>query len=1258
MKMQSYHQVFKSFGSALLCGLLLTAPGAAQAASGTWTNAVDAPDNFWSVGTNWLDNIVADGAGSTATFGNELAAAVTVSLDTSRTIGNLDFLLGAYTITNNGVDANILMLAGPAKPFVNVPVGTAATIRRTVLGGAQGFVLDGGGQLNLFKENSDSNNVITGGIVLSNGTIQIQGITDAGNDNNANTLALLGAGDITFYNGTLNIQPAPNTSPEYGVVSNNFIVPSGANGTIILPVRVSGASGDNTAGAGQGIGGALTGSGTFNVRSRYVRGNVVGDWSAFTGLLDIGPSSANGDNAFRFGNPAGYPSARVNFSGASPLSVFYYRQLTSNTNIRMGVLSGDNAQTFLNGSASVGFTLFYDVGALHTNASDSATFAGTIGNAAGPAGLIKRGAGTLILTGPNTYTGSTTISNGVLQIGDGVSTTAGIGAGPITNRSVLVFAPASDTNITVTARITGAGSLTNVGPGQLTLAGTNNYSGPTYGTGGKLIVGTASAVTGRYLISDGAGFGALVSVPGGRLMVSNLTFGTGCSFDFDLSSFGTPANAVVTNGTVILGGDVAVNVSGSQLTTGTVTLLTYTNRTGAGAFMLGNLPPTVVGAFLTDDLANKRLTLTMTNIVIPPDTTLRYVGDANGIWDIDNLANQIWVEAFSSLVTNYYDGAQVRFDDSATGTNFISVATTVSPASIVVSNTVKDYTFGGGGSIGGTTGVRKQGSGQLTLLTPADSYVGAVDIQAGTLAVGDGVNAGSIGTGPIVNDGTLRLNSPTSVTVPGVISGSGSVVADQNSIATLSAANAFTGGLTVKTGAVLTLANATAAGGTGNAITIEEGTITLNADISGTPGYSILVVSNAKFTATANRVVSAPIRGTNVTITFDKTALITLNADISNVYGIITNVNTGGLRFNSGGGNNCIGTTNALFVLEPGSFLQNRNGGNIYLGGVIGTGTIGSPQNANNSLVNFIIGGLNTSTAFEGIINDNNTNANNRLTGFTKAGTGTLSMTNATLSYFGPTLISNGVLRLAGTSLPNNSTNITVVSPGILDVTALDAGALRLGESVQFVPRIQSLRGNGSILGNVVLTQLGRLEPGFAPGATGTLTGSGTVTLGGTNVMELTTTGGAASDRLIAANINYSGGTLILTNLGNITGSNVFQLFSGGISGTFANIITQNLSGVTWDLSQLNVNGSVRLIGPAGVNTTPTNITATVAGNQLDLQWPADHTGWELQTNAVSVADANSWFVYPPSLTTNRVVLTIDPTKPNVYYRLRYQLAP
>jgi hypothetical protein len=61
-----------------------------------------------------------------------------------------------------------------------------------------------------------------------------------------------------------------------------------------------------------------------------------------------------------------------------------------------------------------------------------------------------------------------------------------------------------------------------------------------------------------------------------------------------------------------------------------------------------------------------------------------------------------------------------------------------------------------------------------------------------------------------------------------------------------------------------------------------------------------------------------------------------------------------------------------------------------------------------------------------------------------------------------------------------------------------------------------------------------------------------------------------------------------------------------------------------------------------------------VSGSALSLSWPADHLGWRLLTNSVNLANPSDWFAYPGSASLTNVVITIDPTKGNVFYRLVY----
>ena len=106
--------------------------------------------------------------------------------------------------------------------------------------------------------------------------------------------------------------------------------------------------------------------------------------------------------------------------------------------------------------------------------------------------LAKLGAGTLILTAANTYTGATTVSAGTLQLGDGTAGHDGsLSTSGVTNSTGVAY----DLLGSQTAKypISGTGSLLKAGSGLLALSGANTYSGLTSINNGILNLGNAGA---------------------------------------------------------------------------------------------------------------------------------------------------------------------------------------------------------------------------------------------------------------------------------------------------------------------------------------------------------------------------------------------------------------------------------------------------------------------------------------------------------------------------------------------------------------------------------------------------------------------------------------------------------------------------------------------------------------------------------------------------------------------------------------------
>ncbi|TAK96714.1 MAG: hypothetical protein EPO07_14265, partial [Verrucomicrobia bacterium] len=158
-------------------------------------------------------------------------------------------------------------------------------------------------------------------------------------------------------------------------------------------------------------------------------------------------------------------------------------------------------------------------------------------------------------------------------------------------------------------------------------------------------------------------------------------------------------------------------------------------------------------------------------------------------WDVGVSSN--WFDGITTAA--FTNGAAVVFDDSGSNSPAIDLQGTLLPGSITV-NASNNFTFNSTGSISGTGGLTKQGSGTLTL-NGSHSYSGGTTVGAGTLLVN---NSNGPGTGPVLvqTGGTLGGNGSIAggVTVLG-----GGVLSPGTSVGTLTISNA----LTLTNGAVL-----------------------------------------------------------------------------------------------------------------------------------------------------------------------------------------------------------------------------------------------------------------------------------------------------------------------------------------------------------------------------------------------------------------------------------------------------------------------
>ncbi|WP_320423772.1 autotransporter-associated beta strand repeat-containing protein [Roseateles agri] len=152
--------------------------------------------------------------------------------------------------------------------------------------------------------------------------------------------------------------------------------------------------------------------------------------------------------------------------------------------------------------------------ALGGDGADS-LFAGTL---IGSGGLTKQGAGTLTLTGDNTYAGGTLIEAGTLQIGSGGAnaTSGSLGSGAVDDRGLLRFAR-SDA-VSLDNAVTGSGGL-ELTQGQLTLGSTQNaYAGTTQVSGGALLTAGAERLPDASAVNVAAG--ATLTLAGNETIAS------------------------------------------------------------------------------------------------------------------------------------------------------------------------------------------------------------------------------------------------------------------------------------------------------------------------------------------------------------------------------------------------------------------------------------------------------------------------------------------------------------------------------------------------------------------------------------------------------------------------------------------------------------------------------------------------------------------------------------------------------------------
>jgi fibronectin-binding autotransporter adhesin len=419
--------------------------------------------------------------------------------------------------------------------------------------------------------------------------------------------------------------------------------------------------------------------------------------------------------------------------------------------------------------------------ALTVGGAGSSTFDGTI---SGLGGLTKVGSGTFALAGAQSYEGGTTISAGMLQIGNSGTTGAVMGA--IVNDGVLVFNRSN--NFTATNSISGSGLVRQNGGGQLTLSGANTYSGGTLitGTGALLVSNAAQIGSGTITLqTSGASTAAVLelqnlTLPNPIVLAqtsinrNNITVGSGtATLTGPITITGTGAgvnvfyNAGSTSTSMVIGGNIT---SGSAFTGAlsfrrNTMLITGTINTPSAGFDLNSSGTTTLVSTgnvwsYTIFQASSNVLRLGANDAHPTNTIMQFSGNTTGGGlDLNGFSQSL--PGFFNVSGSIPAPLARIYNDAGTNSTLTLAGMTQDRWSNVA---LADGT--GGGKV---TLVMNSAGRTQTLASATSSYTGGTTIVAGTIALGHGNGVG--GGGPLaVNGGGLDLRgfSPT----VGALSGS------------------------------------------------------------------------------------------------------------------------------------------------------------------------------------------------------------------------------------------------------------------------------------------------------------------------------------------------------------------------------------------------------------------------------------------------------------------------------------------------------
>jgi fibronectin-binding autotransporter adhesin len=750
-------------------------------------------------------------------------------------------------------------------------------------------------------------------------------------------------------------------------------------------------------------------------------------------------------------------------------------------------------------------------------------------------------------------------------------------SGNIANGGNLLIATGTG-NTTLNGAISGSGGLTWNGAGTLTLSGSsaNAYSGATTVNSGLVILNKP--------VTNGTIVGSTLQINGGTVREdANHQIGDGTPVDIKASGLLQLASGVTDYwpATTFTGGSILTAGAGYFISDGITTNASSTTATITGQMGINNVlnswnvtaGTTASGIDL--DVPATILFGSAGTIVKSGSGTVRLSGanTYSGAWTLN--AGTLLIGNNAALGTGALtvNGGTMQSDGAAH-----SVSNAVSLAGGLTVSGTQDLIISG--VVSGPAGLTKNGAGALWL-SGANTFSAGTIFNSGSLLIADNSALGS---------GTLAMSNNTTIqtvigdhTIANTISMTAGAIGIVDGFQNLTLNGIISGGGLTKNGTgTLTLgggflgSNAFPSG-----VTVNNGTVLLNRT-GGIFGNYAAAISGPSLQI-GNAVNPATVRFTGQDDEISSSTAVTIDA--------LATLDLNGFQYHAG----------SLSFFNGGT-LTTGVGGNLHLNGsVTYFGSTGSTA----TISGFV--DLNGTETFQighgSAVIDLDVPAVLDFGSIIKNASGTLRLSGAN-TFAGGVTINGGTLLLGSAgALNSGSPNAVSFGAGSLGILSLNGNSvtvsgLNTNASVG-TPVVQNANGASATLtvNNAVSNEYdGVLQDGNGGGfLLLTKTGAGTLTLGGNNLYNGTTTINAGTLRATSGTAlgSTNGGTTVAAgatlDISAFVGAEPVSIQGTGVGGAGA------LTG-----SSASLAGAVNLTGPATIGVpagAPLDLLGTVSGN-------------------------------------------------------------